>query len=174
MIYGNKHVVFEQVGVDGTSYIWNSTDNLDDDNCINNYSESKIRGNLNQNVIEYLSNDLQSELVATTVQTAKNGMSTTLVFTTDKLFLQAEKEIGYTNNSTVEERNALITWTYWTTHTTTSNHIKYDSSSTARGWWNRSPMQRNNNTVCCVISYGQYNYNPVDTANYYISSCFAW
>ena len=174
MIYGNKHVVFEQVGVDSDTYKWNSDDNFDDDNCSNNYSESKIRGNLNQNVIEYLSNDLQSKLVATTVQTAKNGNATTLVSTSDKLFLPAGKEISASPSYSISQENsALTTWTYWTTHTSASDRVKYDGTSTARAWWLRSPQNGSISGTIYIDSAGIFiaisSYNSRR-----VSSCFAW
>ena len=173
MIYGNKHVVFEQVGVDTDVYKWNSSDNKDDNDCINNYSISKIRDNLNQTIIEYLSNDLQSELVATTIQTAKNGNSSTLVSTTDKLFLQAFKEIGYTNGSVVAENDALTTWQYYTSHNTYSDHIKYNSNGVASNWWCRSPNKNDQEYICYCSNSGSNSIVSAIT-NKYISSCFAW
>ena len=172
MIYGNKHVVFEQVGVDSNSYFYNNGGGADSDGAYNDYEISTIRNTvLLQNIISYLSNELTNELVSTTVQTAKNGNSSTLISTDDKLFLPASKEVGRTGNSVNAENNALTTWTYWTTHTTDNDHIKYNNSSTAKAWWNRSPKSGSSGEACVVWSSGSI---AASSTSGFISSCFAW
>lgn len=173
MIYGNKHVVFEQVGVDNTS-VWNSASNVDGDSCSNNYEISDIRNTLSQTILPKLSDELTSELVSTTIQTAKNGNSTTLVSTDDKIFLPAGKEISVSPSYCVsQEDNSLTTWTYWTTHTSSSDRIKYDSTSTAKSYWLRSPRSSNTFSVVIIYSNGNFNAYSADFS-YWIVSCFAW
>lgn len=174
MIYGNKHVVFEQVVVETNTYVWNASNNKDNDNCINNYQISNIRDTLSSTILPKLSNELTSELVSTTVQTAKNGNSATLISTDDKLFLEAGKEVGYTTYGRTEENNALTTWQYWTTHTSSSDHIKYqEGTSTAKQWWLRSPKSGTTGIVRYIADNGS-PYSNDAYVEYGISSCFAW
>ena len=171
-IYNGKHVVFEQVGVDTASYIWNSQSNTDSDGCSNNYEISDIRNTLAITILPKLSDELTNELVSTTVQTAKNGNSATLVSTTDKLFLSAGKEIGYTTYTVSEENNALTTWQYWTSHITNTAHIKYENS-TARKWWLRSPKKDTSGSSYSVSTSG-FQTDNLSYSSSHVSSCFAW
>lgn len=174
MIYGNKHVVFEQVGVDDTTYTWNASNNLDDDNCYNNYDISNIRTTLSSTILPKLSNDLTGQLVSTTIQTAKNGTSSTLVSTSDKLFLPAGKEISASPTDCVsQEIIALTTWQYWITHTTNSYRLKYDSTSTARSYWLRSPYSGNSSHTIYIDGTGNFT-NTNAYAGRRVASCFAW
>lgn len=176
MIYNNKHVVFEQVGVNDTDYQWNSNSSSwkDDDGLANNYSVARIRVETIPLLISYLSSEIQSQLVSTTVQTAKNGNGATLISTTDKLFLFASKEIGYTSNSVSIENNALTTWQYWTTHTTSTNHIKYDNSNVAKMYFTRSPRYISGGYVCGVDSSGSETTIGSTGAMRRVATCFAW
>ena len=175
MIYNNKHVVFEQVGTEYSGITWNLQNNTDGDGCLNNYEISNVRNViLNQTIIGYLSNDLTSELVSTTVQTAKNGKSSILVSTTDKLFIPASKEVGYTTYSISAENNVLTTWQYWTTHSTSTDHIKKDFYSQVRYWWLRSPYNNSSGSVIYINGNGDASYDSAKTNYQRISSCFAW
>ena len=177
MIYNNKHVVFEQVGVEDTGYRWNSSTNTDSDGCFNNYEISEMRNSvLNQTIISHLSNNLQNELSSTTIQTVKNGKSSILVSTTNKLFIPASKEVGYTTYSISAENNALITWQYYVSHTTTDEHKKYNSSSTPLRWWNRSacPDVGGIKYVCGVNQLGSATTLDTTDSTRYVSCCFAW
>lgn len=174
MIYGNKHVVFEQVGVDNSYYIWNSQSNTDGDGCCNNYEISEIRNSLSQTILPKLSNDLTGQLVSTTVQTAKNGNSSTLVSTDDKLFISAGKEIGYSSKTRTEENSVLTTWQYWSSHTTANDHIKYiTGSSSAEFWCLRSPSKTSAKNIIFCLRTGSDDWN-LSSNTYHCSPCFAW
>ena len=175
-IYNGKHVVFEETILIDSGYSYNpSTDNSDDNGCINNYEISNIRNKLSSTILPKLSDNLTSQLTSTTIKTAKNGISTTLVSTSDKLFLPACKEISTTPAYSVsQENNALTTWTYWTTHTTQSDRIKYDSTSTARAYWLRSPKSDSTSYVADINNNGLFDYNFARNIYTGISSCFAW
>ena len=174
MIYGNKHVVFESVNVEIPDCQWNLLDNEDDENCVNNYSISYIRNTYLPSIVLKLSSVLQDLLTNTTIQTAKNGGSTTLVSTSDKLFLQAEKEVrtssGYGNTT---EFNALTTWQYWTSHLSSSDHIKTTPGGTAVQWRHRTPYYEGKDrvTICNANGGSGRSYT-----NYYsyAAPCFAW
>ena len=172
-IYNGKHVVFEQVGVDSDQALFNAFTNVDSDNCYNNWDISGMRNTTLPAVLLKLSSDLQTIITSTTIQTAKNGLSSTLVSTSDKLFIAAEKEqLTYNNYSVSAEFNALFTWTYWVNHTTASDHKKYDSSATARRYAYRSPDQDENDRMCFCKDDGYTNSRSANDW-YYVYSCFA-
>lgn len=174
-IYNGKHCVFEQVGVDSDNVIWNLSTNKDSDNCWNNWNISNIRNTHLPARLLLLSNDLQSIITNTTVQTATNGNNGTLVNTSDKLFLPAEKEMsGIQWYSRTEEFNALTTWSYWTNHTSSSDRIKYDSTSTATGYWTRSPVSDNANNALFINTNGSFNGYYGAAANGHVSICYAF
>lgn len=173
-IYNGKHCVFEQVGVDDTGLTWNAENNKDDEYHYNNWDISTMRNTTLPARLLLLSNSLQENLSNTTIQTAKNGGNSTLVSTSNKLFLPAEKEMSSTNTYSVsQEFSALTTWNYWVNHTQASDRIKYDSSSTARSYWLRSPRSLDSNYVVCFNSIGNASTNYVLYESR-ISPCFAF
>ena len=151
----NKHVVFEQVELVGNTLQWNPSSNVDDDNCYNNWNISNMRNTHLPAELLKFSSDLQAIITDTTIKTAKNGNSTTLVDTAQKLFLPAEKEVWTSKTySRTEEFSALTTWSYWSIHTSNADHIKYDTTSTAKHYWLRSPGSGYTYYVCRVNNFG--------------------
>lgn len=172
-IYNGKHCVFEDVGADSNSVVWNSSTNVDNDNCYNNWNISDMRNTDLPAKLLALSSDLQSIITNTTIQTATNGNNGALVSTSDKLFIAAGKEMGETGYSRTEENSALITWSYRTTHTQASNRIKYDATNTARFYWLRSPGSGSNSSVVSVGTNGVFRYLGANS-KYWFSPCFAF
>ena len=173
-IYNGKHCVFEMVGVESSSFQWNPASNKDADNCYNNWNISKMRNTTLPAHLLLLSSALQDNLTTTTIQTATNGNNGTLVSTSDKLFLAAEKEMKTSPNmARTEENNALTTWGYWTTHTTSSDRIKYNPTSTAQSYWLRSPYTGATIYVVYVGGDGGFNGRNADLS-LYVSPCFAF
>ena len=172
-IYNCKHCVFEQVGVDNSQFKINGSAITDSDGAYNNWNISIIRNTTLPERLLLLSSVLQDNLTNTTIQTATNGTNGTLVSTSDKLFLGANKEFGKTSYSRTEENNALTTWSYWVSHTLANEHIKYDTTNTASEYWTRSPANNNKTNMLYVNSSGNFN---VATANDIknISLCFAF
>ena len=138
----NKHVVFESVTTEANSEIWNAQDNVDDNNCSNNWNISNMRTVVLPATLLKYSSGLQSAVTETTIQTAKDGGDNkTLISTTNKLFLAAEKEWYTTRSRSWQfEFNALTTYNYWTIHTSSSEHIKYNPQGTAVFCFFRSPQ----------------------------------
>lgn len=155
-LYG-KHVVFEQMNLEGTDgtgatgVVWDA-DNLND------YLASDMNVTVLPSVITRYSSSLQGTLTNTTVKVAENGNSATIVDVTNKLFLEAEKEVGYTSYSRTEEQAVLTTYAYWSTHTSANDHIKYNQANSARHWWLRSPYSGYTGYVCYVDVYGVASY----------------
>ena len=173
-IYNNKHVVFEQVGLDSDTIQWNTSSNVDGDNAYNDWNISNMRTTALPARLLLLSSELQAIITNTTIQTATNGNNGTLVSTSDKLFLVAEKEMtGTRQYSRTEEFDALTTWTYWTTHTTNNDRIKYDQTSTARGYWLRSPRSGSVDGVVNVYFSGGFNNVGIATHINWVSLCYA-
>lgn len=173
-IYNNKHCVFEMVGVENSSVVWNPYTNLDNDNAQNDWNISDMRNTTLPTHLLLLSNDLQSIITNTTIQTATNGINGTLVSTSDKLFLAAEKEMrAYPSIARTEENNTLITWSYWTTHTTNSDRVKLRPNNTASSYWLRSPVSNKNDNVLMVGSNGVFNNTADGGGTQRISLCYA-
>ena len=173
-IYNGKHVVFEQVGVDSNSIQWNPSSNQDSDNAYNDWNISDMRNTHLPTRLLLLSSALQDNLTTTTIQTAKNGINGTLVSTSDKLFLVAEKEIkGTRTYSRTEEFNALTTWSYYTIHTQVSDRIKKDPSNTAQMYWMRSAVSDRIDTVEVIDENGGSNSRQATFARW-VSLCYAF
>lgn len=174
-IYNGKHCVFEQVGLENDSTQWNTSTNVDGDNAINDWNISYVRNTFLPAQLSALSSALQDNLTNTTIQTATNGINGTLVNTSDKLFLQAEKEMnsGIRTYSRTEEFSALTTWSYRTTHTQASDRKKYDSTSTTRAYRLRSPRNDTGNGVMYIYTNGNFSYNNASSSSR-LSPCFAF
>ena len=173
-IYNNKHVVFEQVGVDSDTVVWNQSTNTDGDGAYNNYEISNIRNAVLPTKALALSNELYATLTNTTIQTAKNGNSSTLVSTSDKTFILAVKEVSSFNyNSVQQEFNALTRLGWYVSHNQASDRIKYNSSNVACGYYLRSPYTGTTQYIMRVREYGDIlGYDAADNQN--IAQCFAY
>lgn len=170
----NKHVVFEQLESESSSYIWNQQSNKDSDSCYNDYDIADIRTSMNTTIKALYSNDLQSVLTQTTVKVAKNGASSSILEVTDYLFLPAEKEIlENTYQSHSEEAAVLTQYQWYNIHNTDADRIKKKNNSASK-WRLRSPLNNSLSNVCS-ISYDGSESN--DTAKYTsvgIAPCFAF
>ena len=169
----SKHVVFEQVEQESTTYVWNNSSNVDDNSAYNNYNIADIRTSLNTTIKALYSNDLSSNLTLTSVKVAKNGNNGTLLDVTDYLFLPAEKEIfGSATYSRSEEAAALTQYQYYASHNTANDRKKL-RDGTAKAWWLRSPNSGDANYVCYVSAGGIANsYYAYDTLG--VAPCFAF
>jgi len=171
-LYG-KHVVFEQVEQESTTYVWNASTNVDDNNCYNNYNIANIRTSLNTTIKGYYSSALQSALTTTTVKVAKNGNSGTILDVTDYLFLPAEEEIfGSATYSRSEEGAVLTQFSLYQTNNTSSFRIKQRGGQN-KAWWLRSPNSGNTFYVCLVDGNGGANRNFADSGSG-VAPCFAF
>ena len=168
----NKHVVFEQVNLDGTDGS-GATGMAWDTNGGTNYSTSDANVTHLPSILTRYSSELQNTLTNTTIKVATAYNDSTIQDVTAKLFLMAEKEIWTSRTYSLQaEWDALTTFSYYTTHTSNSDHIKYDSSATARGWWLRSPVD--GSALVCYVSGGgsaYYSY-PSDTRGF--APCFSF
>lgn len=174
-LYGKK-MVLEWIETMDNNYQWNTLANMDNDNTYNNYSISTIRTTLNTTILGLLSADLQAVLTNTTVKVAKNGMSTTVLEVSDKLFLPAEKEVKTSRSYSVQEEfNALTTWQYYQTNTSNSARIKHNSSNVNKTWWLRSAYSGQSGMVDCVYdNSGSIGYASInDTSASSVSFAFA-
>ena len=173
-IYNNKHVVFEQVGVDSDTVVRNQSTNTDGDGAYNNYEISNIRNTVLPTKALALSSELYATLTNTTIQTAKNGNSSTLVSTSDKTFILAEKEMTASPTKAVsQESSALTTLAWYVSHTQDSYKVKTDTSNVAQQYRLRSPRSGKTNWVVIVRSDGIIDLYDAKNSNR-ISQCFAY
>ena len=172
-IENDGSIVFEQVELEASNTQWNPSTNLDSDNCYNDYYISDMRNtHLPATLLKY-SSALQGVITTTNVKVATNGNNGTILTLTDKLFLEAEKEVWTSRNySRTEEWNALTTFSYWTTHTASADHIKYrPNGGSANYWWLRSPRSGGTSYVCDVDVSG--NADLVNASSTYrFAPCF--
>lgn len=173
----SKHVVFEQVEQESTTYVWNPSSNTDDNSAYNNYSIANISGSiryaLNTTIKALYSSGLQAALTQTTVKVAKNGNSGTILDVTDYLFLPAEKEIfGSVSYSRSEEGAVLTQYQWYSTHNTANDRKKL-RDGTAKYWWLRSPLSGGTGSVCGVSSGGSAGRNSAYD-NGGVAPCFAF
>ena len=173
-IYNGKHCVFEEIGLETNTYRYNSNANLDSDNCYNDYDISQMRNtHLPNTILPKLSSALQDNLTATTIQTAKNGLSSTLVSTSDKLFLAAVKEMGGSTHTTTQELNALITWQYYVLHNTNADRKKERIGGGIFYYYLRSPYLGSSSEAVVIDSNGGLNTSDADTRRD-CAPCFAF
>lgn len=170
-MYGKK-VVFEQVELENTNYVWQSTAI---DGYYNNYSTSEMRTVHLPAILAKYSSDLQSFITNTTYKVATNGNDGTLLELTDKLFLPAEKELygSSANYCRSEEAAALTQFQYYATHSSNADHIKYKPGQTSGYyWWQRSPYSGGTSRVCFVDSNGSRVNNGAN-GSFGVAPCFA-
>lgn len=171
-LYG-KHVVFEQVGQEATTAVWNQSSNRDDDSHYNNYNISNMRTTVLPALLANYSASLSGQITNTTYKVAKNGNSSTILDLTDKLFLPAEKEIfGSQQYCRTEEADALTWFALYQANNTTTFRIKYRSGSAAV-WWERSPESGYANNVCAVGDGGSAGSGSA-YISFGVSPCFAF
>ena len=173
-IYNGKHVVFEQVGVDSDTVAWNQSTNTDGDGCYNNWDISNIRNSVLPTKALALSSELYATLTNTTIQTAKNGNSSTLVSTSDKTFILAEKEMTASPTKAVsQESSALTTLNYWVNHNQMSDRIKKDKYNRIQYYWLRSPLFETVEGVVFIFSDGGIVAAPFNNSRC-LAQCFAY
>ena len=172
-IENDGSIVFEEVGLEN-GVAWNSTSNVDDDNAYNDYYISEMRNTHLPATLLKFSSALQNVITTTNVIVATNGTNGALLTLTDKLFLEAEKEVGLTTNSRTEEQNALTTYSYYVAHSTNADRVKRNQAGTggtASEWWLRSPAYPYMDYVCAVRSSGSSRTNSA-AVMYYFAPCF--
>ena len=170
-IYG-KNVVFEQVELEETAYAANTLENVDDDQCADNYSISDMRTTVLPSIMAKYSSSLQAVLTDTTYKVAKNADGDEILELTDKLFLPAEKEVFGASVYSVQDEAAELTQFQWyAAHSSASDRIKY-IGETATEWWLRSPAEQYAEDFCIIGSNGNANGGTVTVA-YGVAPCFA-
>lgn len=174
-IYNGKHCVFEQVGLENSSVVWNASSNTDNDGAYNDWNISNMRNTHLPARLLLLSSALQENLTNTTVQTATNGNNGALISTSDKLFLPAAKEMSSSPSySRTEENSALTTWSYWVSHTQASDRIKYTPSNVADRYWLRSSQSSSTSSVLVIDENGNFGRFFGASSSFYISLCYAF
>lgn len=114
------------------------------------WSGSEIRtlcnGNLYNAFPQWLKNLVRTVKVTTGTSNTENET------TEDKVFLAAEKELGYAAASGTAERNALTTFTYYSTVANKIKHAGRNGSAVA--WWLRSHYYANKRYYCRISNTG--------------------
>ena len=105
-----------------------------------------------------LPDDLQEVIATVKVKACESGNSGTIIESSDKLFLPAEREVFASRSySRTEEFNALQRWQYYAQNDT-QNARKKNRHGSASNWWLRSPRGGGSNNFAMVNSYGNADY----------------
>ena len=113
------------------------------------------------NLFNCLPSDLQAIVKTTTKYTSAGSESTSIVSSSDKIFLLSEFEIlGYTSLSVSEEGNYQQQYSWYSNH----GKIKYNSFGSEDTWWERSPYRSTSNRFCYVMDSGSPSYSPANNS----------
>lgn len=170
------HGVFEFVEVLPSTYQWNTTS----DNTTG-FASSLIQTTLNSTIINILPDELKNLLENITIKSSTGGTTYTGQSTSaNKLFLSGRGEVSDTSSTpqyqdeTVNNGTTFGRYDYYTTHTTSSDRIKYTvGTSTPRAWWLKSPYSGSSDYVNNVVSGGGMGSFFASTT-YYVAPCWAW
>ena len=109
--------------------------------------------------------DLQAVIKSSTIFTAPNKGNIALTATEDEVFLLAEYEVfGTRKNASTEEPNYLKQYSYYSAGNSKVKY-KYNATSAAAYWWERSPLSGYSHSFCIVADSGS-------TDNYLASYSF--
>ena len=175
-----KHskVVFQAVPTLGNfQYNPNTNVSPNGDTAYNGWDYSELRASMNSGTIYgYYDSDFKSLLEQVKTMAAYSGKTNTLVYSSDKLFLPAAREVksSYTGVQSCEMNMTQYGYYYNNGHDDNANRIKYPyNSATATYWWLRSPRSDYAYYVRYVDNSGTMNYN-IAYYNYGVAPCFAW
>lgn len=108
------------------------------------------------NLLNCLPSDLQAVVKTTTKYTSAGGRSTSIVSSSDKIFLLSEFEIfGAISQSVSGEKNYQQQYSWYSNH----SKLKRARSGSETLWWERSPRQSNSTGFCAVDTNGEAHHN---------------
>ena len=173
----HTNVVFQAVPTIG-DYQFNPSSNKspNGDTAYNGWDYSNLRTSMNSGTIYGLyDSDFKSLLEQVKTMAAYSGKTDTLVYSADKLFIPAAREVkaNYTDVQSCEL--GITQYGYYALNSdANSQRIKYPfGSSSATDWWLRSPRSNDTYNVRHVIDNGAVTYDS-SLGSYGIAPCFAW
>ena len=175
----HSNVVFQAVPTIG-DFQFNPSSNTspNGDTAYNGWDYSNLRASMNSGTIYGMyDSDFTALLEQVKTMAAYSGKTNTLVYSSDKLFLPAAREVkaNYTSVQSCEVNSEQTQYGFYALNSDAdANRIKYPyNSASATYWWLRSPRSDFTNFVRYVSYNGMMN---VDIANYSygVAPCFAW
>lgn len=152
-----------------TSGTWFNMDNTNTSS--GGWQASLMRKNVMPLIKAAFPTDLQAVIKQSTIFTAPNNGDIALTATEDDVFLLAEYEIfGSIAYASTQEPNYLKQYAYYSAG---NSKVKYqhNDTSTAAGWWGRSPRSDNSYYFCAVTATGSADYLAATSCRG-VSPCF--
>ena len=128
---------------------------------VGGWGSSQMRTRECAQFLNCLPADLRAVVKDTTKWTSAGNRSSSVVSTTDKIFLLSEYEIfGTTSASTDNEKNYQARYKWYRLDNTNQRRIKYQRNSltNAQRWWERSPSQYDSACFCDIHDDGDGSY----------------
>ena len=121
------------------------------------WQESLIRKNVMPLIKAAFPTDLQAVIKPSTIFTAPNTGDIALTATEDEVFLLAEYEVfGTRTYASTQEPNYLKQYSYYSAGNSKVMY-RHNATSTAVGWWGRSPNSGSSSRFCSVNTGGSAN-----------------
>ena len=145
---------------------------INDNNDSNSWSSSQMRTRDCAQFFNCLPTDLRAVIKNTTKYTGAGNNSSSVISTTDKIFLLSEFEVvGTANHSVSGEANYQAWYEWYQQHNTLQGRIKYINTNTTQGWWERSPYRQQSHLFCYINGGGFNDYDNVSNNNGF-APCF--
>ena len=134
---------------------------------VGGWANSAMRSTTTPACLALLPQDMQDAMSEVLVLSGTgNGTASGTSSSANKLFLPCEWEIfgAKTNSIGSSEAGSGGQFSYYVTHNTATDRIKYRAGATA-AWWLRSPYSGSNNYFCGVGYSGNASYGSANVAN---------
>lgn len=140
---GKAGITFQNIELLSNTYQMDSSNNN-----IGGWNASDLRATLNTIIYSQIPQDLQDVIIGVDKLTASGGnqQGTTVIPSSDRLWLLSQQELAGTNGSSHAGEGAQ--YVYWLANNTNEDRIK-----SAR-WWTRSPTTANSFQYVCVTTGG--------------------
>ena len=134
---------------------------------VGGWGSSYIRNTICAGLLNCLPADMRNVVKNTTKYTSAGNRSTSIVSTSDKIFLLSEFEVfGLIQNSVSGEQNYQQRYAWYSNHTAS----KKNELTSPVTWWERSPSQSYSTAFCSVSNSGGTNYGNA-TYSFSIAPC---
>lgn len=127
---------------------------------IGGWNDSRMRTSTMATILSQLPNDLQEAIKFVDKKTTKGGKTTSIITSSDKLFLLSEVEIdGTEEDGYTGEGEQYEYWKKIKNGTLEGDRVKYLANGTGGAgiWWLRSPIISNPTAFRCITQSGSYS-----------------
>lgn len=159
---GKAGITFGSKNVLATTYQMNETNTN-----VGSWKESKFRVSDVPDIWDLLPSDLSANILEVTKTTTAGNVSTSIVSTSDKIFIPAMVEVG----GSIEGYDYSVEGELYPIFSNNNSRIKKDADGVAHTWWLRSPTLNNRGGFRNVGTGGTILYWSVSTTVQYVSIC---